>query len=67
MTRLRRRWPVIAWKVPLFLLVLIVTGILELITTITWALYRWADGARDGFDECWRDIEHRLPSWWERR
>ena len=66
MASLRRRWHVIAWKVPLFLLVLIATGFLELLATITWSAYRCVDGARDRFDEWWRGFSAELPSWWKR-
>ncbi len=62
----RRRWHVIAWKLPLFVVIALVSAVLELATTITWYAYVGADTARDRFREWWRGFRCELPSWWER-
>jgi len=62
----RRRWHVVAWKLPLFVAVLLVSGVLELATALAWHAYVGADCARDRFQEWWRGVRCGLPSWWDR-
>lgn len=61
---LRRRWHVVAWKLPLFVAVLILSCLLEGITSATWHAYIWADNVRDRFQSWWRGVRCDLPSWW---
>jgi hypothetical protein len=61
MTRYRRRWAVIAWKLPLMLLILPFAASLELANTIAWFVYCATDKVRDAFNECWQSINCRLP------
>ena len=61
----RRRWHVVAWKLPLFVAVALISGALELATAVTWWAYVAVDGARDRFRSWWREFRCELPSWWE--
>jgi hypothetical protein len=61
-----RRWYVIAWKLPLFVVIALASALLELVTTITWHSYIAADTTRDRFEQWWREFRRELPSWWER-
>jgi hypothetical protein len=49
-----RRWHVIAWKLPLFVVIALASALLELVTTITWHSYLAADTTRDRFEQWWR-------------
>jgi len=61
-----RRWHIVAWKLPLFVAVLLISGVLELATWLTWHAYVGADAVRDRFEQWWRAFRRELPSWWER-
>lgn len=61
----RRRWHVVAWKLPLFVVVQTLLCLLEGLTVVTWCAYEAADKLRNRFSEWWRGVRCELPSWWE--
>jgi hypothetical protein len=63
---LRRRWHIVAWKLPLFVAVLLISNVLELASWITWHAYVATTTVRDRFEQWWRVFRRDLPSWWER-
>jgi hypothetical protein len=61
-----RRWHIVAWKLPLFVVVQLISAVLELATWLTWYAYVGADTARDQFRQWWRGFRCDMPSWWKR-
>jgi hypothetical protein len=49
-----------------FVAVLLISGVLELASWLTWHAYVGADAVRDRFEQWWRAFRRELPSWWER-
>jgi hypothetical protein len=59
-----RRWHIVAWKLPLFVVVLLISAVLELASWLTWYAYVAADGVQARFEQWWGGVRRGLPSWW---